>query len=115
MSKLPSCAWSQWWVGGRGCRVRWRAAGSGPVLGLGVVEAELDALLAAFFGELAEGVALEGSGGDDVEGVDLGVEHGEAVVVLGGDDDVLHAGGFCEGDDVVRAEAVGLNCEARAL
>ena len=29
-------------------------------------------------------------------------------MVLGGDDDVLHAGGFGEGDDVVRAEAGGV-------
>ena len=84
------------------------SAGGGPVLGLRVVEAEFDALLAALFGEFLEGVALEGGGGDDVEGVDLGVEHGEAVVVLGGDDDVLHAGGFGEGDDVVRGEAGGV-------
>ena len=84
------------------------AAGRGPVLGLGVVEAELEALLAALFGELAEGVALEGGGGDDVEGVGFGVEHGEAVVVLGGDDDVLHAGGFGEGDDVVGGEGGGV-------
>ena len=51
-----------------------------------------------------EGIAFERRGGDDVEGICLGVEHGEAVVVLGGDDDVLHAGGFGEGDDVVGAE-----------
>jgi hypothetical protein len=84
------------------------SAGGCPVLCLRVVEAELHALLATLFGELAQGVALVGSGGDDVEGVDLGVEHGEAVVVLGGDDDVLHAGGFGEGDDVVRGEAGGV-------
>ena len=84
------------------------AAGGGPILRLRVVEAEFDALLAALFGEFFERVALEGGGGDDVEGVDLGVEHGEAVVVFGGDDDVLHAGGFGEGDDVVRAEAGGV-------
>ena len=57
-------------------------AGRGPILRLGVVEAEFDALLAALFGELFEGVALEGCCGDDVEGVDLGVEHGEAVVMF---------------------------------
>ena len=84
------------------------AAGCGPVLSLRVVEAELDALLAALVGEFLERVALEGRGGDDVEGVGLGVEHGEAVVVLGGDDDVLHAGGFGQRDDVVRAEAGGV-------
>ncbi len=73
-----------------------------------VVEAKLDALFAALFGELTERVALEWRGSDDVEGVDLGVEHGEAVVVLGGDDDVLHASGFREGDDIVCAEAGGI-------
>ncbi len=82
-----------------------RSAGGGPVLRLRVVEAEFDALFAALFGEFFEGVAFERGGGDDVEGVDLGVEHGEAVVVLRGDDDVLHAGGLGEGDDVVGAEA----------
>ena len=91
------------------------AAGVGPVLVLRVVEAELDALLAALFGEFFEGVALEGSGGDDVEGIDLGVEHGEAVVVLGGDDDVLHAGGLGEGDDVVGAEAGGVELRGEGL
>ena len=91
------------------------SAGGGPVLGLRVVEAELDALLAALFGEFFEGVAFEGGGGDDVEGVDFGVEHGEAVVVLGGDDDVLHAGGFGEGDDVVGGEAGGVESLAKAL
>jgi hypothetical protein len=84
------------------------AAGCGPILRLRVVEAEFDALFAALFGEFAEWVAFEGSRGDDVEGIDLGVEHGEAVVVFGGDDDVLHAGGFGQGDDVVRAEASGV-------
>src|SRR5579871_6123455 len=91
------------------------SAGGSPVLGLRIVEAEFDALLVALFGEFFEGVALEGCGGDDVEGVDLGVEHGEAVVVLGGDDDVLHAGSFGEGDDVVGAEAGGVELGGEGL
>jgi hypothetical protein len=45
------------------------SAGGGPVLILRVVEAELDALLAALFGELAQRVAVEGRGRDDVERV----------------------------------------------
>ena len=108
---------------GRGPSGRWAdrdrrgraggAAGCGPVLVLRVVEAELDALLAALLGELFEGIAMEGCGGDDVEGIGLGVEHGEAVVVLGGDDDVLHAGGFGEGDDVVGVEAGGVELRWR--
>jgi len=57
--------------------------GRGPVLILRVVEAELDGLLASLVGQLAQRVAMEGRGGDDVERVRLGVEHGEAVVVLG--------------------------------
>jgi hypothetical protein len=85
-----------------------RGSGGGPVLILRVVEAEFEALPAALFGQLLEWIAFEGGGGDDVEGVGLGVEHGEAVVVLGGDDDVLHAGGFGEGDDVVGAEGGGV-------
>lgn len=90
------------------------SSGGGPVLRLGVVEAELDSLLAALLGELLEGIAMEGSGGDDVEGIDLGVEHGEAVVMLGGNDDVLHAGSLGEGNDVMRGEAGGVEllCEA---
>ena len=74
-------------------------------------------MFAALFGELFERVApLEGSGGDDVEGIGLGVEHGEAVVVLGGDDDVLHAGGcWRESDDVVRAEAGGVELGSEGL
>jgi hypothetical protein len=115
VSKSPSCALSQWWVTGSWLPRRSRSAGRGPVLILRVVEAELDALLAALFGELAQRVALEGRGGDDVEGVGLGVEHGEAVVVLGGDDDVLHAGGFGEGDDIVRAEAGGVELRREGL
>lgn len=90
------------------------ASGGGPVLRLRVVEAELDALLAALLGEFLDGISVEGCGGDDIEGVDLGVEHGEAIVVLGGDDDVLHAGALGERHDVVRGEAGGIEllCEA---
>ena len=36
-------------------------------------------------------------------------------MVLGGDDDVLHAGGFGEGDDVVRAEAGGVEVLCQGL
>ncbi len=91
-------------------------AGGGPVLILRVVEAEFDALLFAFSCQFLERVALEGSCGDDVEGVGLGVEHGKAVVVLGGDDNVFHA---CA--DLARAtmscalKPVGLKSLANAL
>src|SRR5271168_430330 len=58
-------------VGDRIVMVPWVgiAAGGSPVLVLGVVEAELDALLAALLGELTERVALERRGSDDVEGI----------------------------------------------
>ena len=36
-------------------------------------------------------------------------------MVLGGDDDVLHAGGFGEGDDVMRAEAGGVELFGEGL
>ncbi len=36
-------------------------------------------------------------------------------MVLGGDDDVFHAGGFCKGDDVVRGEAGGIELAGEGL
>ena len=68
------------------------ASRRGPVLILRIVEAELHALLLAFLGELADRVAMKRCGRDDVEGIGFGIEHGEAIVVLRGDDDVLHPG-----------------------
>src|ERR1700690_2198314 len=69
-----------------------RAAGCCPVLILRVVEAELHALLAALLGQLADRIPMERCGGDDIKGICFGVEHGEAVMMLGGDDDVSHPG-----------------------
>ena len=89
-SKSPSWALSQWpcaAVRGVG-----ETAGVMPVLGLRIVESQLDALLLAGRGQFLERIAMEGRGVDDVVRAGLGVEHGEAVVVLRGDDDVLHAG-----------------------
>ena len=51
---------------------------------------------------------MKGSRSDDVEGVRFRVKHGEAVVMLGGDDDVLHASGLGEGHNIVRIEAGGV-------
>ncbi len=42
------------------------------------------------------------------------MEHGEAVVMLGGDDDVLHAGGFCDGDPCVGVEPGGIELGGEA-
>ena len=58
---------------------------------------------------------MKGRGGDDVEGICLGVEHGEAVMMFRGDDDVFHPRRLGERDDIVGVEAVGLNCGASAL
>ena len=58
---------------------------------LRVVEEQLQALLAAFLGERFQHVLLVRRPIDDVVVRDLRVEHREAVVVLAGDGDVLHA------------------------
>ncbi len=59
----------------------------------GVVEAEFDALSPALLGQLLQRVALEGCGIHDVPVVVLlRLPHAEAIVVLAGDHDVLHAG-----------------------
>ena len=81
-----------------------------PVLRLRVVEAEADAALRARVGQLLEDVALERRGVDDVVGADLRIEQREPIVMLRGDDDVLHARVDGElhplvGVEVVRAEA----------
>ena len=61
---------------------------------LRVVEEELDSLLVAFIGEELEDVALIGRPLHDRPVGNLGIKHGEAVVMLARDGDVLHAGGF---------------------
>ncbi len=61
-----------------------------PVLGVGVVEAELDARRVAGGLELGDHVAFERSGIHDVVIADRGIEEREAVVVLAGDDDIFH-------------------------
>ena len=75
-----------------------------PVLGVGVVEAELDALSIAGGLELGDHVAFEGGGIDDVVIADLGVKESETVVVLAGDDDIFHAGIFGDVDPLGGAE-----------
>ena len=75
-----------------------------PVLGVGVVKAELDALRVTGGLELGDHVAFEGGGIDDVVVADLGVEQGEAVVVFAGDDDIFHAGVFGDLDPLGGAE-----------
>ena len=91
------------------------SARRGPILVLGVVKAELHPLLPALFAEFAEWVALKGSCGNNVERVCIGVEHGEAVVVLGGDDDILHPRGLGEGHNIPSAEAGGIELGREGL
>ena len=62
-----------------------------PVLRLRVVDAQFHPRLAAGVGQLAERVAAKGRGIYDVVGGAAGMVHGKAVVMLGGEDDVLHA------------------------
>ena len=92
-----------------------RATGCSPVLILRVVEAELHPLLLALLGQFADRIAMKGRGGDDIEGIRLGVEHREAVMMLGCDDDVFHPGRLGEGNDSWALNFVGLNWETSAL
>jgi hypothetical protein len=80
-------------------------------VGRGVVEAEGHIFGLGGFDELGHDVFLIGRVGDFVIGVG-GVEHAEAVVVFGGEDDVALAGGFGEADEgagveLFRVEADG--------
>ena len=93
------------------------ATGRGPILVLGVVEAQLDSLLAAFLGQLLKRVALERRRIDDVERVRLRIEHREAVVMLRGDHDVFHARRLGQRNNIVGAEArwVELRCQCLVI
>src|ERR1700684_1425300 len=84
------------------------AARSGPVLVLRVIESELDALFPALLSQLANWIAVEWRVRDNIERICLGVEHGEAVMVLSCDHDVLHARRFRQRNNVVRAECRGI-------
>jgi hypothetical protein len=74
---------------------------------LRVVEEELDPLLVALVGQHLEDVLLVGRAVHDVVVGDLGVEHREAVVVLAGDRDVLHARRLHEGHPLRGVELSG--------
>ena len=73
-----------------------------PVEVLRVVEAELQTVLLACSGKLGDEVALAGGRVIDVVGVNGGAEQRKAVVVLGRDDEVLHADVACKADDLLR-------------
>ena len=61
-----------------------------PVAGR-VIPAEFQAMAMGGVGQLAADVAMEGRRGDAVVGAELRGPHREAVVMLGGEDDVFHA------------------------
>ena len=71
---------------------------------VGMVEEELQALPPALLGEHLERILLIWCGVDDVPPVLLGREHGEAVVMLARDGDVLHPGGFGQRHPLGRIE-----------
>jgi hypothetical protein len=79
-----------------------------PVEGVRVVEAEADAGGVAGVGEFLHGVAFEPGGVVEIVGGDFRRIHGEAVVVLGGDDEVFHAGVFKEVDPGGGVELFGV-------
>ena len=67
----------------------------------------MEALFFAGVRELLDDVAFEGGGVHDIEGVG-GLEHGETVMVLGGDDHVFLAGVLGEFDEVIGVELGGV-------
>ena len=75
-----------------------------PVEGVRIVKAEAYAVALAGIGELAHGVARELRRVVDVVGVRLRRPHGEAVVVLGGDDQVLHPRAFDQAHPLLGVE-----------
>ena len=88
------------------------AVGLVPVLRLRVIDAEADVVALARVGQFLERIAMEGRGVVDVVLADRRAIHGEAVVVLAGDDDVLHAGVFghlhpCFGIELHGVELLG--------
>ncbi len=85
-----------------------RAAGCCPVLVLRIVETELHALFAALLGQLADRIPMEWCGLDDIKGICFGVEHGEAIMMFGGDDDVSHSRRLGQCNDVMGIEARGI-------
>ncbi len=66
------------------------AAGVMPVLRLGIVKAQPQAMTVAGAAQLPGDVAAKGGSVHHVVGAGAGVIHGEAIVVLGGEHHVAH-------------------------
>ena len=79
-----------------------------PVEGVGIVEAELDAVFLTSRLQILHRIAGKGSGLDDGGVADLGIIHGETVVMFRGDDEVSHAGFLRELDPFIRIELRGV-------
>jgi hypothetical protein len=72
-------------------------------------------LLSALLRQFADGIATKGCRGDDIKGICFGVEHGEAVMMFGGNDDVLHPRRLGESYDVMGIEACGIELRGESL
>jgi len=75
-----------------------------PVLRLGVVEPETEARLPAGRRQLLERIALERRGVHDVVPAGRRAEHRKPIVMLRGDDDVLHPGVLGDAHPFIRVE-----------
>ena len=82
---------------------------------LRVIEEELDALLAAFVGQRLQHVLVVRRALDDVVVAHLGIPHREAVVMLAGDRDVLHARGLHHATHSAALNFVGLKWGGKFL
>ena len=83
-----------------------------PVSSQGIIETEFQSLLTAFVGQFFHRVACKRGTGNDVVIAACRVIHGKSVMVLGGDDDIFHAGFFgslypFSGVELGRVEVIG--------
>ena len=82
---------------------------------LRMIEEQLDALPVALVGQHFQNILLIGRRIDDVPVILLRTEHGEAIVMLAGDGDVLHARGFRQRDPFRRIVFGGIELRRQFL
>ncbi len=85
-------------------------AGCGPVLIMGIIEAESESEFFAGIRQFLHRVAAKRSCVHYVEFVALGVIHGETVVMLACDDDIFHAGVFGQLGNLHCVEILRVEC-----
>ncbi|OPZ07697.1 MAG: hypothetical protein BWZ10_02779 [candidate division BRC1 bacterium ADurb.BinA364] len=85
-----------------------RGVGVMPILFLRIIKTETDSGLFAGRGEFGHWIAAEGRGVDDVIGAGLRMVHREAVMVLGGDDQIFHPRVFGHGHPFLGVELRGI-------